>query len=336
MNKSTFIIAEIGQAHDGSLGILHSFIDSLKLTGIDAIKFQTHIAEAESSQHEPFRINFSYEDNNRYDYWNRMGFTKDQWHNIKKHCDEIDVEFMSTPFSNLAVDLLEEIGVKKYKIGSGDVSNFLLLEKIARTKKEIIIPSGMSSFQELDESIEFIKKFHNKISILQCTTSYPTKPENVGLNVISDLKARYNYPIGFSDHSGLINTSIAATSLGAEIIEFHVVFDKQMFGPDSSSSLTIDEVKQCVKGIRYIEKILNNKINKDNISSYENEKKMFGKSLAFNKSMKVGEVVKFDYLEGKKPSGFGVPSNEFEKIIGKKLKNNKEKWDFVNYKDLYE
>ncbi len=336
MNKSTFIIAEIGQAHDGSLGILHSYIDSLKSTGIDAIKFQTHIAEAESSQHEPFRINFSYEDNNRYDYWNRMGFTKEQWKNIKKHCDEIDVEFMSTPFSNLAVDWLEEIGVKRYKIGSGDVSNLLLLEKIARTKKEIIISSGMSSFQELDESIAFIKKFHNKISILQCTTSYPTKPENVGLNVISDLKAKYNYPIGFSDHSGLINTSLAATSLGAEIIEFHVVFDKQMFGPDSSSSLTIDEVKKCVKGIRYIEKILNNKINKDNISYYEKEKKMFGKSLAFNKFMKAGDVVKFEDLEGKKPSDFGIPSNEFEKIIGKKLKNNKEKWDFVNYKDLYE
>ena len=100
-----------------------------------------------------------------------MGFTKEQWKNIKKHCDEIDVEFMSTPFSNLAVDWLEEIGVKRYKIGSGDVSNLLLLEKIARTKKEIIISSGMRSFQDLDESIAFIKKFHTKISILQCTTS---------------------------------------------------------------------------------------------------------------------------------------------------------------------
>ncbi len=336
MDNKTFIIAEIGQAHDGSLGILHSYIEALKSIGIDAIKFQTHIAEAESSVHEPFRINFSYEDQNRYDYWKRMSFTKDQWKSIKKHCDEIGVEFMSTPFSNLAVDWLEEIGVKRYKVGSGDVSNFLLLEKIAKTNKEIIISSGMSSFNELDKSVEFIKKFHNKISILQCTTSYPTKPENIGLNVISDLKARYNLRIGFSDHSGSINTSLAAISLGAKIVEFHVVFDRQMFGPDSSSSLTIEEVKKCVEGIRYIEKILRNKLNKNQIDNYKKERKIFGKSLALNKDMKAGEIIEFDDLEGKKPADFGIPSNEFEKIIGKKLKYNKEKWDFVNYEDLYD
>ncbi len=336
MDKKTFIIAEVGQAHDGSLGILHSFIDSLKGTGIDAIKFQTHIAEAESSMYEPFRINFSYEDANRYDYWDRMGFTKDQWKLIKKHCDEIDVEFMSTPFSNLAVDWLEEIGVKRYKVGSGDVSNYLLLEKIAKTNKEIIISSGMSSFRELDKSIEFIRKFHNKISILQCTTSYPTKVENIGLNVINDLKTRYNFPIGFSDHSGLINTSLAATTLGAEIIEFHVVFDKHMFGPDSSSSLTINEVKKCVEGIRYIEKILKHKINKNEVDIYKKEKRIFGKSLAFNRIMKAGDIIRFEDLEGKKPAQYGIPSDEFEKIIGKKLKIDKKKWDFINYEDLYD
>ena len=336
MDKKTFIIAEVGQAHDGSLGILHSFIDSLKDTGIDAIKFQTHIAEAESSMHEPFRINFSYEDSNRYDYWDRMGFTKDQWKLIKKHCDEIDVEFMSTPFSNLAVDWLEEIGVKRYKVGSGDVSNYLLLEKIAKTNKEIIISSGMSSFRELDKSIEFIRKFHNKISILQCTTSYPTKVENIGLNVINDIKTRYNFPIGFSDHSGLINTSLAATTLGAEIIEFHVVFDKNMFGPDSSSSLTINEVKKCVEGIRYIEKILKHKINKNEVDIYKKEKRIFGKSLAFNRIMKAGDIIRFEDLEGKKPAQYGIPSDEFETIIGKKLKIDKKKWDFINYEDLYD
>jgi N,N'-diacetyllegionaminate synthase len=124
-----FIIAEIGQAHDGSLGILHSFIDALKNTGIDAVKFQTHIAKAESSIYEPFRVEFSYEDKTRFDYWKRMEFSLDEWKEIKKHCDDVGLEFMSSPFSNLAVDYLEEIGIKKYKIGSGEVSNFLMLEK---------------------------------------------------------------------------------------------------------------------------------------------------------------------------------------------------------------
>ncbi|MEL6945152.1 MAG: N-acetylneuraminate synthase family protein, partial [Bacteroidota bacterium] len=174
--KSTFIIAEIAQAHDGSLGILHSYIDALAETGVDAIKFQTHIAEAESSIHEPFRVNFSYEDKTRYDYWARMGFTLEQWKEIKQHCEEVGLEFMSSPFSQAAVDWLEELGVKRYKIGSGEVTNFLMLEKIARTGKPIILSSGMSSFVELDEAVKFIQTFGNDLTILQCTTSYPTPP----------------------------------------------------------------------------------------------------------------------------------------------------------------
>ena len=109
-----FIIAEVAQAHEGSLGILHSYIAALAKTGIDAIKFQTHIAEAESSEYEHFRIEFSYEDATRYDYWKRMEFTLEQWKGIKQHCDEVGLEFISSPFSNMAVDWLEEIGVQKY------------------------------------------------------------------------------------------------------------------------------------------------------------------------------------------------------------------------------
>ena len=135
--KRVFIIAEIGQAHEGSLGILHSYIDALEDTGVDAIKFQTHIAEAESSEYEPFRVKFSYEDATRYEYWKRMEFTLEQWKGIKKHCDEVGLEFISSPFSNMAVDWLEELGVQKYKIGSGEVNNYLMLEKIAKTGKDI-------------------------------------------------------------------------------------------------------------------------------------------------------------------------------------------------------
>ena len=130
-------IAEIGQAHDGSLGTAHAYIDSLAKTGVNAIKFQTHIAVAESSVHEPFRVKFSQQDATRMDYWKRMEFTQDQWHGIKKHCDEVGLEFMSSPFSNAAVEVLEEVGVKRYKIGSGEVNNLLILKKIAETLKFI-------------------------------------------------------------------------------------------------------------------------------------------------------------------------------------------------------
>ena len=332
-----FIIAEIGQAHEGSLGIAHSFIDALKDTGIDAIKFQTHIAEAESSEYEKFRVNFSYEDKSRFDYWKRMEFSLEEWKGLKRHCDEVNIEFMSTPFSLKAVDLLEEVGVKRYKVGSGDTSNFLLLEKIARTKKPIILSSGMSSFKELDESINFLKEFgydKSNLSLMQCTTMYPTPAKFVGLNVIEEMKKRYDLDIGLSDHSGKIYFLLAAVAMGAKLLEFHVTFDRRMFGPDSTSSLTIDEVKYLVEGVRSIEESLSNKIDKNDISKFEELKKLFGRSIAINKDKKRGEVIEFEDLESKKPFGMGIDVRDYRKVIGKRLKRDKKKWDFLKWEDI--
>ena len=117
-----FVVAEVAQAHDGSLGILHSFIDASAAAKVDAVKFQIHEAEAESSAQEPFRTRFSYVDATRFDYWKRMGFSETEWAGVKDHCDKAGMEFLATPFSNVAVDLLERLGVTRYKIGSGDVT----------------------------------------------------------------------------------------------------------------------------------------------------------------------------------------------------------------------
>jgi len=137
--RSVFTIAEVAQAHDGSLGMANAYIDALAKRGVDAVKFQMHLAHAESSEFEPFRIKFSKQDKSRYDYWERMSFTLDQWRGLKQHCDDLNVEFMVSVFSNEAVDWCEEIGVKRYKIGSGEVNNFLLLDKIVKTEKPVIV-----------------------------------------------------------------------------------------------------------------------------------------------------------------------------------------------------
>ena len=325
-----FLIAEVGHAHDGSLGILHSYIDAIADTGVDAIKFQTHIADAESSIYEPFRVNFSFADNTRFDYWKRMEFTKEQWISIKKHCDDVGLEFMSSPFSLAAVNLLEEVGVKRYKIGSGEVTNYLILEKICSTGKPIILSSGMSSYQELDKAVQFINSHGNDLSILQCTTSYPTPYEKLGLNVISGLKKRYpSHKIGLSEHTGEIYAGIAGAALGAEILEFHVVFDKRMFGPDASSSLTIDEIKKLVEGVRSIEISMQYLVDKSDNSSYKELKKIFEKSLAVNKNLTAGHFLTFEDLEAKKPADQGISTSQFKKIIGKRINRNLEKWDFL-------
>ena len=324
-----YIIAEVGQAHEGSLGMALSYIDALANTGIDAVKFQVHIAEAESSEHEPFRIKFSSQDKTRFDYWKRMEFTVDQWKILKKRCDEKGVEFLASPFSNNAVELLEEVGVKKYKIGSGEVSNFLLLEKIARTGKPVLLSSGMSSYSELDKTVDFLKEKKISFSILQCTTAYPTKPEEYGLNIISELKDRYNVSIGYSDHSAKVETCIAAVALGAEILEFHAVFSRESFGPDASSSLEIDEIANLVKSTQNIAIAKDNPVDKSDTDKFSELKLIFEKSLAVNKDLTKGHTLTFEDLEAKKPKTYGIDASDFRKVIGKELKMDIKKWDFL-------
>lgn len=334
MNKKPYLIAEIAQAHEGSLGILHSYIDAVAKTGVQAIKFQMHIAEAESSIYEPFRVKFSKEDDTRFDYWKRMEFSLEQWKEIKKHCDDVGLDFICSPFSNLAVDWLEEIGVQTYKIGSGEVNNLLLLEKICATRKPIIISSGMSSFDELDKTVDFLKNKSVDYSILQCTTAYPTKPKQYGLNVINELKKRYNVSVGFSDHSAKVSTGIAAVALGAEILEFHVVFHREIFGPDAIASLTIEETKQLVESVNDIQSAIDNPIDKNNNNQFDELKSIFEKSLAINKNLPENHIITFDDLESKKPKGYGISATDFQKVIGKKLNKEKSKWDFLTEEDI--
>ena len=333
-SQAPYLIAEIGQAHDGSLGILFSYIDALAKTGVNAIKFQMHLAHAESSSQEPFRVPFAVQDVSRFDYWQRTGFTLLQWKAIKKRCDDVNIDFLCSPFSNMAVDWLEQIGVSQYKIGSGEVNNLLLLNKIAQTGKPIILSSGMSSFDELDQTVAFLKSKNCTFSILQCATAYPTLPNQYGFNVIQELRNRYHVKIGFSDHSARPETSVAAAALGAEIIEFHAVFDRQLFGPDSIASLTITEISNMVIAIKNIANALQNPVDKSNNDDYKAVKLIFEKSLAVNKDLKSGHVLTFGDLEAKKPSNHGISANKFESVLGRKLKQSIQKWDFLNDDDL--
>ncbi len=331
--KKTKIIAEIGQAHEGSLGILHSYIDSVAMYGVDVIKFQMHIAEAESSKFEPFRVNFSYEDKTRFDYWKRMEFSFEQWVGIKKHCDDLGLEFLVTPFSIKAIDQLEKMGVSAYKVGSADTSNSLLIKKLSLTEKDLIVSTGMSNYNEISTCLGFFKNPKQNISIMQCTTKYPTQASEIGLNNIRIMKEKYKIPVGLSDHSGSIYPSLAATALGADLIEVHVVFDKQSFGPDSSSSLNFKELQMLTEGVNYINEINLNPIAKDQMDHHK-LKSVFGRSLAVNKNLKAGHKIEFKDLECKKPPGLGIDVNDFQSILGKPLAKNLSKWDFLNLEDF--
>jgi N,N'-diacetyllegionaminate synthase len=330
------IIAEIAQAHDGSVGILHSYIDALASTGVDAVKFQTHIAEAESSQHETFRVPFSYVDKTRFNYWKRMELSLEQWKEVRNHCYEVGLKFISSPFSCKAIDVLEASEVDMYKVGSGEVNNHLLLEKIAETGKPVILSSGMSTLCELDAAVSIYTSRNIPVSVLQCTTAYPTMPEQWQLHIIKTLKCRYhNIKIGYSDHSGDIISCIAATALGADILEFHVVFDKRMFGPDAKASLEIDEVARLVYGVKQLRASLSVESTKDEQAERVTDlKKLFGKSLSVNKHLAAGHTITFNDLEAKKPYGFGIAPSEYKNLIGKKVVRPLKQWDFLNLHDI--
>ncbi|MFY7666546.1 N-acetylneuraminate synthase family protein [Flavobacterium sp.] len=334
LRQFPYYIAEIAQAHEGSLGILHSYIDAVAKTGAHAIKFQLHIAEAESSEAETFRTKFSYEDATRFDYWKRMEFTFEQWQGIKAHVEAAGLDFIVSPFSVAAVKMLEKLGLKAYKIGSGELSNLLMLEAIAKTGTPVILSSGMSDFTELDTAVSLFKSRNTPLALLQCTTAYPTKPTEYGFNVLAEMKSRYQIPIGFSDHSAKSSTGIAAVALGAEILEFHVVFDKELFGPDARASLTFPEVKQLIAGANDVYEALQNPVVKNHTADFNSLKTLFGKSLAVNRDLEQGAVLQESDLESKKPANCGIPAADYKQVIGKKLLRPLKQWDFLTENDI--
>jgi N,N'-diacetyllegionaminate synthase len=329
-----YIIGEVGQAHEGSIALAHSYIDALATTGVDAVKFQMHIAEAESSIYEPFRQTMPSQDQTRFDYWKRMEFSTLQWLELKRHCESRKLDFIVSPSSLTAVNKLEDIGIATFKIGSGEAGNALMLNRIARCSKRVILSSGMSTISELDEAVAILKRGECRVAILQCTSEYPCKPQRWGINLINELADRYQLPVGFSDHSGDIFACLAAAAAGARLIEFHIVFDKSMHVPDASSSITIGQAHTLVTGIRQIEIALNNPVSKTDNEHTERLKFMFGKSLAVNKPLKKGHILTENDLESKKPKGYGISPREFERTLGQPLKDDLEQWDFLTESHL--
>jgi len=313
------IVAEVAQAHDGSLGMAHAFVDAIADAGADAVKFQTHLAAAESSPDEPWRVKFSPQDATRYDYWRRMEFTEDQWQGLKRHADERGLRFYSSAFSLEAVDLLTRVGVAGWKIASGEVTNRPLFERMAATGLPFILSSGMSSLAELDTAVEWVWARGLPLTVLQCTTAYPCPPEKVGLNLIPLLRARYQCPVGLSDHSGTIYAGLAAAALGIDMLEVHVAFHRGMFGPDVPASVTFEELRQLVEGVRFVERMRANPVDKDALAAdMAPLKQIFGKSLVARADLPAGALLQAEHLTSKKP-GTGIPVERLPQIVGRRL-----------------
>jgi len=330
------IVGEVAQAHDGSLGMAHAYIDAIARAGANAVKFQTHIAEAESTPAEPWRVKFSPQDETRFDYWKRMEFTEEQWSGLKRHADERGLMFVSSPFSLQAVDLLSRVGVAAWKIASGEVTNPLLLSRLAESRLPVILSTGMSSTGEIDRAVGLIKERGLPVTVLQCTSAYPCPPERIGLNLIPFYQARYDCPAGLSDHSGTIYPGLAAVVLGAQMVEVHVTFSREMFGPDVSSSVTTAELRQLVEGIRFVERMKASPVDKDRLAEeVQPLRLMFMKSIVAREDLAAGTILEEQHVDAKKP-GTGIPANELPRVVGKRLRRSVSRDEMILPQDLDE
>ncbi|MEM6973678.1 MAG: N-acetylneuraminate synthase family protein [Pseudomonadota bacterium] len=315
------VIAEVAQAHDGSLGTAHAFIDVAARCGADAIKFQTHIAAAESTIREPWRKKFSRQDDSRYAYWKRMEFTEPQWHGLAEHAREVGLHFLSSPFSPEAVALLRRVGVPGWKIASGEVDEPRLLAAVLETGQPIILSSGMSAPDETDRAARKILDAGVPLAILQCTTAYPVAAEAVGLNVMMEFASRYpGAAMGLSDHSATIFPGLAAATLGAQVIEVHLTLSRDMFGPDVSSSLTPSELTQLCEGVRYNEVMRANPVDKAALAAEMSPMRaIFGKSVVAARDLPAGTLLAAHDIAAKKP-GDGIPAQQIDTLVGRRLR----------------
>ncbi|MDR4495309.1 MAG: N-acetylneuraminate synthase family protein [Nitrospirales bacterium] len=328
------IIAEVGQNHDGSLGLAHAFIDAIAEAGADAVKFQTHIAAAESTPNEPWRKQFSTQDATRYDYWRRMEFTPSQWQGLKNHASEKGLHFLSSPFSLQAIDLLTRVGVRAWKVPSGEITNTPLLDGMLQTGLPVILSTGLSPLSEIDTMVSYIRTFPNPMAVLQCTSMYPCPPEFIGLNVLSDFRARYQCAVGFSDHSGTIFPGLAATGMGIEVLEIHVTLSREMFGPDIASSVTTMELRELVRGIRLIERIRQHPVNKELVpAEIAPLRDIFMKSIVAKTDLTEGTTLTTEHLAFKKP-GTGLSPQRVNEVVGHRLRHDMQQDAPITLKDL--
>ena len=320
-NDRVVVIGEVGQAHDGSLGTAHAFVDAIADAGADGVKFQTHIAAAESCTDEPWRVRFSYEDDTRFEYWKRMEFSAEAWAGLRRHAEDRGLLFLSSPFSLEAVRLLRGVGVAAWKVASGEVANPPLLDAVAETGQPVLLSSGMSGWGELDCAVERLRgSGAGPLAVLQCTSAYPVVPERLGLNVLGEIRERYGCAAGLSDHSGTIFPSLGAVAFGARVLEVHVTLSREMFGPDLPASVTSSELRMLVDGVRYLGAALAAPVDKDAVAiEMEPMRELFGRSLVARRGLPAGHVLAASDLDAKKPGG-GIPPARLEAVVGRRLR----------------
>ncbi|MBU4464198.1 MAG: N-acetylneuraminate synthase [Proteobacteria bacterium] len=325
--KKTFIIAEAGVNHNGNLDMALQMVDAAVAAGADAVKFQTFKAEKMIASGAPkagYQMEATGLDESQLEMVKKLELDEAAHKTLLNHCQEKNIQFLSTPFDLESIDLLNELGLDIFKIPSGEITNLPYLRKIGALKKEIILSTGMADLGEIKDALGVLTGAGTrleKITVLHCNTAYPTPFEDVNLRAMLTIKATFpSIQVGYSDHTPGIEIPIAAVAMGAAVIEKHFTLDKNMEGPDHRASLEPDELKDMVKAIRNIETALGNGIKKPSPSELKN-KPIARKSIVAAQAIAAGEKFTNDKLTAKRP-GTGISPMRWDETIGKKSSRN--------------
>ena len=317
----TFIIAEAGVNHNGSIDIAKKLIDVAAETGADAVKFQTFKAQrlvCKSAAKADYQKKTTDADESQFDMIKRLELNEDAHRELICYCKNKNIIFLSTPFDLESIDLLNNLGLEIFKIPSGEITNLPYIRKIGRLKKKVILSTGMADLEEIGNAINVLTEYgmrKDDITVLHCNTEYPTPFEDVNLVAMLTIRDTFKVKVGYSDHTLGIEAPVAAVALGATIIEKHFTIDKNMKGPDHKASLEPDELKAMVHAIRNIEKALGNGIKKPSRSEMKNIQ-VVRKSIVAAKDIKKGETFTGDNITVKRP-GTGISPMKWDGIIGK-------------------
>lgn len=330
-----FIIAEAGVNHNGNVGLAKKLIDVAKNANADAVKFQTFKAEEIMIKGTP-KAGYQKEttgEGTQYEMIKKLELTEKDFKELAEYAKQKGIVFLLTPFDEKSTDLLEELNVPAFKIGSGDLTNLPLIEHIARKGKPMIVSTGMSTLEEVRDAVKKIKSMDNdKIILLHCTSNYPTRIEDCNLRAIQTLGKEFGVPVGYSDHTLGITIPIAAVAMDACVIEKHFTLDKNLPGPDHKASLEPSELKEMVKQIRLVEKALGS-LEKKPVESEKEIMKVARKSIVARIDIPKGTVVTRDMLAIKRP-GTGLNPKYIDKVVGKKAKIDIKKDEMIKIDEV--
>jgi N,N'-diacetyllegionaminate synthase len=332
-NQGIEIVAELGSVHDGSIGNAVRLIECAAEAGATTAKFQLHIASAETTRNAPNPGYFTGE--SRYEYFERISFSDSEWITLREKCHSLGLKFGCSAFSVEAIEFLVSIGVDILKIPSGEITNHPLLEYAAKVESTIHLSSGMSNWQEIDAAYEILRSAP-ELCVMQCTSLYPAPPSKIGLNVITEMRSRFekqNCTVGFSDHSTGTVMPMAAVALGARVIEKHLTFSRKMYGSDAFNALEPHEFHEMSAGIRAIDEGLRNPVDKNDLMAFEENRKIFQKSIIVMRALKKGDVISLADVKFLKP-GTGIQPSSWVSVNGRELKQDIDVGDFLSFEHL--